>query len=217
VSEHSGAYTAAGPDKVRKALEDAIIQPDRTINLATAAAAPALTALRPVLEALRREGGFPLSGAGQPQLIDGTVTLTASGSFGLPGAAPANTVSVFVTLTYTAPDGVDRFALKLEVRSDGWTFSTTFPVLPPTQTARTSGVTVPAASFLTGLPLNAVAFTASTATEAGAAARLTLSGSLPMTGVLQPYAERFGAGPLPLAGSCSDRWRCAASASGCAR
>ncbi|NUR31148.1 MAG: hypothetical protein HOV83_35775, partial [Catenulispora sp.] len=190
---------SAGPDAVRIALDRAIIGPDREIDLAAAASDPALGGLRPALEALRHENGFVLSGTRPAEVADGTVTLSGHGYFGLPGAPSQNLVPVLATLTYAAPVGRDRFVLALEVRSSPWTFSTTFPVLPLTQTARPTGETVRGDSFLIGLPLDSPVFTATA--ETGADARLELAGGLPMTGVLAPYAGLFGAGPLALCGS----------------
>lgn len=190
---------SAGPDAVRVALDSAILGPNREIDLAVPAADPAFTELHAALEVLRHEDRFVLSGTRPAVLVDGTVTLSGYGFFGLPGAPEQHLAPVEATLTYSAPAGRDRFVLALKVLRDDWTFSTTFPVLPVTQTARPSGVTVRADSFLIGLPLAGPVFTATAETDADP--RLVLSGSLLMNGVLQPYAARFGAGPLALSGT----------------
>ncbi|HWX64796.1 MAG TPA: hypothetical protein VNZ27_00075 [Rhodanobacter sp.] len=116
---------------VYAALNAAIISPGRSIDLwAAANGAPALADLVPVLGLFGINSAYVLT---QADLAgdNRSVTLTASGVFGQPGAATANTYAIAATLTYT--DSA-RFTLTLRVvDSRPWTFATFFPMLPDSE------------------------------------------------------------------------------------
>ncbi|HEV2682410.1 MAG TPA: hypothetical protein VGV14_18040, partial [Rhodanobacter sp.] len=116
---------------VYAALNAAIISPGRSIDLwAAANGAPALADLVPVLGLFGINSAYVLT---QADLAgdNRSVTLTASGVFGQPGAGTANTYAVAATLTYT--DSA-RFTLTLRVvDSRPWTFATFFPMLPDSE------------------------------------------------------------------------------------
>lgn len=145
-----------------------------------------------------------------------TVTLTASGSFGQPGATSANSYTVAATLTYT--DSA-RFTLSLRVTdSRTWTFATFFPTLPDSMRSIADGVQAPGirwtTSYLIGSrPEYAVVVKSPSFTgRNGPGERLQLEGFLPefadpdisrRLGLLSPWPLRLS-GSIQMPVSTSD-------------
>ncbi|HKP51304.1 MAG TPA: hypothetical protein VJ183_01485 [Chloroflexia bacterium] len=194
--------------------------PNQQIDLFAAASSE--DALRPLVGVLALFGiqsQYVLSGVGLNQ-GSGEVTLTGEGTFGVPGVPAQNLSNVRAVLVCVSPGGNDRFALSLAVTDSGWSFSKTFPSLPDTQQA-VEGAVVFTPSFLIGLPLNKLTFSArsprsitldlvagSPGGEGGDALvplvtleQLHLAGELPPGGVLANYADLFAPWPLRLEGT----------------
>jgi hypothetical protein len=188
---------AAGPDHVYAAFEQAITDDQRIDVFTAAAGSPALRELVRALDKLRIIQPWWLTNAklSRPR---GTVQLTGLGRFALPEAGQAHGTGVQAEITYTDALARDQFVVTLRVTTAGWTFGTTFPVLPPCMFASGTKIEL-RASYLAGVRLDAPSFTA-TAT-AGDPVPLTLSGSLPLAAVFDRFADFFGPWPLRLDGS----------------
>lgn len=199
VSPLDPAPAAAGPEAVYDALDRSIDPVARTIDLAAAAEdRAALAELKPALAALRIGSHFPLTAAQLSQNA-GAVRFVAQGRYGLPGAADAHIVPVTVELTYTAPDGRDRFEMGLVLPARGWTFATTFPTLPDCQMIQPGGGVALDDSFLAALPLEDAELIA--LALGGVMPTTRLIGRLFPVGPLAPYADFFAPWPLSVDGA----------------
>lgn len=200
---------------VYSALNAAIQGADHHIDLWSAASQPPLTDLQPVLALFGISASYVLTGAALSG--DNTsVTLTATGRFGQPGAVDAaNLYAVAATLSYT--DSA-RFALTLRViDSKPWSFAAFFLNLPDSKRSTADATEASGIrwtpSFLIGsqpgyeVLLNSVSFTG----RNGANEKLQLQGFLPefadptisgKLGLLSPWPLRLsGAVQMPAGAS----------------
>lgn len=163
---------------------------------AAATTQPALQPLTGVLALFRITSSWRLTGVSLTQ-TSGSVVLTGDGSFGVPGAAPANVSAIAARLTVTSPDAVDRFVLALSITAAGWTFPTMFPTLPVHEQRIDKAVSYRPSFFSTPpMPLNRPVLVGSS--QPGL---LRLQGELPMVGVLAQFIGLLGPGPLRLDGT----------------
>jgi LysM repeat protein len=172
------------------------LQPNGTINLHAASRDPDLTPLGPMLARFTITSDFTLTLA---RLAPGPTStrLTGSGSWGLPGAPPANVVYIVATLDCVQLNALDvGFTLTFTVAQSNWTFGTTFAGLPETEISD-GQVISEEPSYLNDIRLDKAAFTATSDTTEG----LTLTGSLPLTPFWQPWAGLVSPWPLQLRGA----------------
>lgn len=172
------------------------IQQDGTIDLYAASGDQELDALRPMLARFTITSSFVLTAA---RLAPGATSakLTGFGSWGLPGAPPANVVAVAAVLDCVQLGAADvGFTLTFTVTQAGWTFGTTFAGLPDT-TVSVARILKQQPSFMNGLRLDNAAFQATSATTKG----LTLAGSLPLGPFWSRWQSLIGPWPLQLRGA----------------
>jgi hypothetical protein len=171
-----------------------------TIDLYAASAKPELADLRPLLARFTISSSFVLTGVRLN--VSTSATLTGSGQWGLPEAAAANIVPIAAQLDCIAA-GSDTviFRLALMPTTAGWTFGTTFPVLPDSDAIQTDGAIVTGTSFLGPIRLDNPSFEGSS--DLGEDAPLTLSGSLPLTDFWRQWSSLVGPWPMQLRGSCT--------------
>src|SRR5687768_3937761 len=101
-----------------------------TIDLYAASDDPALEPLGPLLTRLTIVSSFVLTGARLTPAAT-SATLTGSGHWGPAGAPPANVVPISARLDCTATGSAPvLFTLSLAPSTPGWTFATSFAVLP---------------------------------------------------------------------------------------
>lgn len=184
-------------DEVYLALQASIS--NGAVDLVAAAARPSLADVRRTLDALQiKDSNYRLTGV-TLRRDSGSVVLTGTGSYGLPGADQAHRSDVTAELSYTIPGGAGLFVLTLAIARKDWKFGDTFPTLPDCQASVGQQVQfVP--SFLTALPVEQPALRAIAAE--GQPATVRLSGWLPAAGAVAPYADFFGPSwPLALDGS----------------
>jgi hypothetical protein len=172
------------------------LQANGTINLYAASQDPDLTLLGPMLARFTITSDFTLTLA---RLAPGPTStrLTGSGSWGLPGAPPANVVHIIATLDCVQLNALDvGFTLTFTVAQSNWTFGTTFAGVPETEISD-GQVISEEPSYLNDIRLDKAAFTATSDTTEG----LTLTGSLPLTPFWQPWAGLVSPWPLQLRGA----------------
>jgi hypothetical protein len=137
-------------DEVYLALQASIS--NGAVDLVAAAARPSLADVRRTLDALQiKDSNYRLTGV-TLRRDSGSVVLTGTGSYGLPGADQAHRSDVTAELSYTIPGGAGLFVLTLAIARKDWKFGDTFPTLPDCQASVGQQVQfVP--SFLTALPV----------------------------------------------------------------
>lgn len=180
---------------------NARIQPDGTIDLfAAASSAPELAPLLPILTRFTIRSSFVLGGA-RLTPASTSATLTGSGRWGAAGAAEANIVAVAARLDCTAiGSGPVAFLLTLSPTAPGWTFGTTFPLLPQTLFNQ-AGSVIPGPSYLAPIRLDTPAFSGSS--DDAADAPLILTGALPWSEFWAPWDTLVRPWPLQLRGACT--------------
>ncbi|MFA6125610.1 hypothetical protein [Sphingomonas sp.] len=170
-----------------------------TIDLYTAATTqPALAPLVPVLARFTIATSYALTAA-KVTAGSTSATLVGSGTWGIAGAAPANIVPVSARLDCVGSSDV-TFTLTLTVTLPGWTFGTSFPVLPQGQAYDPNGSVMPVPSFLSDIRLDGASFAGSS--NEASSAPLTLSGSLPLTDFWTRWSHLVAPWPLQLRGTC---------------
>ncbi|GLO12424.1 hypothetical protein PPUJ20028_10050 [Pseudomonas putida] len=170
------------------------------IDLWSASAQAALAPIRGVLGLFGIQDSYLLSQASLTQGL-GRVTLTGSGVFGQPGDPRGMRFAVHGQLLYVEPEGgIGTFQLSLGIASGRWTFSDFFNpnCLPSSQGQESSlGTVIWTPSFLHGLALESVVFSA----DSSADANLTLSGRLPANDLFASTLAMLAPWPLSLSGT----------------
>lgn len=181
---------------VYDALHDAI-DTDNNIDIwAAATTSDALTELVGVLHLFGITASYTLNKA---QLTRGTdtVNLNANGVFGQPGAPDDNRYPISAALVYidNGEDG-EVFTLTFTFTGSKWSFSGFFNTLPQCRRMVNINETHWTDSFLIGISLSHVAFSA----RSGDNQLLHLSGFLPEAQVFEPYSAFIGPWPLRVYG-----------------
>jgi LysM repeat protein len=172
------------------------ISPSGQIDLYAASADPALAPLRPMLARFTITSSFIVSGARLSPSAN-AATLVATGAWGLSSAPAAKVTPVTVRLDATAygTDPVD-FTLTVNLTKPGWTFGDSFPFIPDSMLAETTGVR-PVTSFLYTARVDSPTFATTSAIDAP----LTMAGNLPMATLWRPWESLVGPWPLRLLGT----------------
>jgi LysM repeat protein len=177
------------------------ISPSGIIDLWAAANNNDYPDLKPINAALQLfgiTGSFLLNGCVLSQL-NNTVTLTANGTFGQPGAGEDRKYPISATLYYQenlTPEGL--FTLTFRFTNSGWSFSYFFNVLPDSRRYIDANQTTEwTESYLKEIILNSVSFSANTQPNES----LQLSGFLPWSPVFDPYMGIIPYFPLQISGS----------------
>ena len=129
-----------------------------------------------------------------------SVTLTAVGTFGQPGAPTKNLFDIAATLVYTDdPENQDLFSLNFAITGPRWTFSDFFnsDALPWYRKVIDQNTVDWAACFLIGVPVDSVSFSA----QNGIDEMLHFSGLLPEANVFDAYSAIVSPWPLRLTGT----------------
>ncbi len=158
---------------------------------------PDLKPLNTALQLFGITASFVLNGSVLSQL-NNTVTLTANGTFGQPGAANDRKYPIAANLSYLdngTPQGL--FTLTFRFTNNTWKFSDFFNVLPDCRRYIDNNQTDWTVSYLKDVTLNSVSLSATT--KPGDA--LQLSGFMPSSAVFTPYEGVIPYWPLRISGT----------------